>query len=56
MKRQMEGKYGCANDAMSERVDEAVMKDMRGGTCEYLCLAEEASLSPRELVAPLPLR
>lgn len=32
------------------------MRDMRGGTCEFLCLAEEATLHPGGHVALLPLR
>lgn len=47
IKRRRGGKNSCANDAMSERVGEVIMGDMRGETCGFLCLAEEVTLHPR---------
>ena len=46
-----EGKNGCANDAMSGRVDDVIMRDIRGVTWGFLCLAEETTLHPRQWAA-----
>ena len=56
-----EGKNGCADDAISGQVyntmsGRVMMRDMRGGTCGFLCLADKATLRPGGHVASLPLR
>lgn len=46
---QRERKNGCTNNAMSRKVDEMMMRDMRQGTCRFLCLAEKATLHPKKM-------
>lgn len=46
----------CANDAMSGRVDESMMRDKGGETYGFLCFTEEVTLPSREHVASLSLR
>ena len=36
-------KNRCANDAMNGRVNEVMMRDVRGKHCGFLCLVEERS-------------
>lgn len=41
---------------MGGRADEVMMRDIKGGVCGILSLAEEAMLSPKGLVVSFPLR
>lgn len=45
---QRERKNGFTNNAMSRKVDEMMMRDMRQGTCRFLWLAEKATLHPKK--------